>query len=107
MAVFVPLRVVRNVEGDLIPEKPTLFKAPIDWSTRSIDEMRNLHPFRTHRTGPEKHNRLSHVIVEYLEIPLLKVSDTLSGRRCNYNIEANVSKNPTAFSGGFAAQRSS
>lgn len=97
-AVLVPPRVTWNVEGNLIPEKPALSKAPIGSSTSRINQMRDLHPFRTHRTGPEKHHRLSHIIVEYLEIPLLKVSDALSRCSGDHNIEANVSRSGTASS---------
>jgi hypothetical protein len=100
-AVLVHPRITRNAKGDFIPEKPAFSKTPIGSSTSRINQMRDLHPFRTYRTGPEKRNRLlSYVIVEYLEIPLLKVRDTLSRRRRNYDIEANVSRSGTAFRRG-------
>ena len=95
LAVLVQSRVIRDVEGDLIPKNLTVFKAPIGWSTSSINKMRNLHSVRTDRTGPEKRNRLTQVIVEYLEVKLLKVRDTLSGCRCNQNIETNASRSRT------------
>ena len=95
LAVLVQSRVIRDVEGDLIPKNLTVFKAPINWSTSSINNMRDLHSITTYRAGPEKRNRLIQVIVEYLEIPFLKIHDTLSGRSRNHDIEANVSRSRT------------
>jgi hypothetical protein len=98
-AVLAHPRITRNVKGDFIPEKPAFSKTPMGSSTSRINQMRNLHPFRTYRTGPQKRNRLlSYVIVEYLEIPLLKVRDTLSGCRGNQNIETNASRKRTTSS---------
>jgi hypothetical protein len=97
-AVLVHPGITRNVEDDLIPEKPTLSKAPIGRGASRIDRMRDSGPFRTYKTGPEKHNKLlSYVPVEYFEIPLLKISDALSGRRRNYDIETNASRSSTVY----------
>jgi hypothetical protein len=95
-AVLVHPRITRNAEDDLIPKKPAFAKAPIGPSTSRIIQMRDPHPCRTYRTGLEKDNRQqSDVIVEYLEIPFLKVGNTLSGRRHNYDIETNASRSIT------------
>jgi hypothetical protein len=98
-AVLAHSGITRNVEDDLILEGPAFSNAPIDPSTSRINQMRDPHPFRTYRTGPEKHDRpQSDVIVEYLEIPFLKVGNTLSGRRHNYDIETNASRSITTSS---------
>jgi len=101
-AVLAHPRITRNVEGNLIPEKPALSEAPIRPSTSRINRMRDPHPFRTYRTCPEGHNRLpSYVIVEYFEIPPLKVRDAPSGRSRNYDIETNASRSITASGRSF------
>jgi hypothetical protein len=57
-AVLVHPPVTRNVEGDLIPEKPAFSKALIGPGISRINQLRDPRPFRTYKTGPEKHNRL-------------------------------------------------
>jgi hypothetical protein len=81
-------------------EKLTLLIAPgVGSSTGSVGAIGNLYRLRAYRDGPERRDGLIQVVVENLEVLLLKIGDTLSGRRRNYDIETNVSGGRTAFTG--------
>ncbi len=98
--VLVWPRVTRNVEGYLILEELTLFIAPsVGPIISSVGAIGNLYLLRAYGDGPKRRDGLRQVVVENLEVLLLKIGDTLSGRRRNYNIEANISGGRTALTG--------
>jgi hypothetical protein len=92
--------VTRNVEGYLILEELTLFIAPIVGPTTiRVGSIGNLYLLRAYSDGPKRRDGLRQVVVEDLEVRLLKIGDTLSGSRRNYNIDMNVSGSRSAFTG--------
>jgi hypothetical protein len=118
--------VTRNVKGDLILEELTLFIAPsvgpitsrIDMignlyllragdgpKTRRVGAIGNLYLLRAYSDGPKRRDGLRQVVVENLEVLLLKIGDALSGCRRNYDIQANASRNWTAFGRGILTKR--
>jgi hypothetical protein len=97
--------VTRNVESDLILEELTLFIAPsVGLITSSVGAIGNLYLLRAYSDGPKRPDGLRQVVVENLEVLLLKIGDTLSGRRRNYDIQANASSNWTAFGTGLLSK---
>jgi hypothetical protein len=94
-----------NVEGDLILEELTLVIAPsVGPITSSVGAIRHLYLLRAYCDGPKRCDGLRQVVVENLEVLLLKIGDTLSGRRRNYNVQANASGNWTAFGRGLLSK---
>jgi hypothetical protein len=68
-----------NVEGDLILEELTLFIAPSAGPiTNSVGAIGDLHLLRAYSDGPKRRDGLRQVVVENLEVMLLKIVDTLS-----------------------------